>query len=366
MEWQSVKQKKGNKYMCKMLAFSVSKKIEQEKLFEIIAKARDLLKDQKDGFGYALSGGDIRGITSLRLTTGTLLGYQYQSPESWEDVVNVPYESKGKIRPCTAGIFHGRTSTNDLGVNNTHPFVNDDLALIHNGIVEYKGERRKKMGTCDSEDLFNTFTIGNGWEELEKHYSGYAGIMILKQGGELTLYRDETPSLHICKVRNGIVAGTSLRDVSELASLFDESPNAPWMLKPDRAVVCKNGEITSKTKVNPMPRRSYGYKDSLSLGSSYGGYSSYSYPKKFEKKSKEKELFPDYEGGITKYSEQWEDGYQTGWEDAVAGKMEENFSGESADFNAGYKEGYFDGGLESINGTSGGKPEGKEEEIYGA
>ena len=345
--------------MCKMLGFTIGKKIEQERVFEIIAKARDLLRDQKDGFGYALSGGDISGISSLRLTSGNLLGYQYQNPEIWGDVVSVPYQSRGEVRGCTAGIFHGRTSTNDLGVENTHPFVNDRLALIHNGIVEYRGTKRKKVGTCDSEDLFNTFTIGKGWEELGKYYSGYAGLMILKPDGELTLYRDETPSLHICKVRGGIVAGTSLHDVSQLAELFDDSPNAPWMLKPNRAVTCKEGEIVSKIKVRPMARRSYGYKDSLSLGSSLN-YSGLTYSKKSLSGSTEKELFPDYEGGITKYSEEWEDGYQTGYDDGMSGKPEDPPHNECADFLAGYGEGYFDGGLESVNGTSGGKPEEKE------
>ena len=331
-----------------MLGFTIGKQIEQERVFEIIKTARDLLKDQKDGFGYALSGGEISGITSLRLTTGNLLGYQYQNPKNWSDVVNVPYQARGAIKACTAGIFHGRTSTNDLGVENTHPFINDKLALVHNGIVEYKGEERKKVGTCDSEDLFNTFTIGKGWEELEKNYSGYAGLLILKPNGELTIYRDETPTLYVCKVRSGIVVGTSLSDVSTFAKLFDDAPNAPWMLKPDRAVICKNGEIVSKTKVRPMPRRSYGYKDSLSLGYNY---SEMIHPKTKSKATDQKEMFPDYEGGINKYSEEWEDGYQTGWEDSVEGKLE-TYSDESADFLAGYKEGYEDGKFEAINGVS--------------
>lgn len=333
--------------MCKLLGFSIGKKLEQERVFEIIKTARDLLKDQKDGFGYALSGGDIEGITSLRLTTGSLLGYQYQNPQAWEDVVNVPYQAKGAIKGCTAGIFHGRTSTNDLGVENTHPFVNETLALVHNGIVEYSGEKRKKLGTCDSEDLFNTFTIGKGWEELNKYYSGYAGLLLLRPAGEVTIYRDETPSLYVCKVRGGIVFGTTLGDVSEFAKLFDESPNAPWMLKPDRAVTCKGGEITSKIKVRPMPRRSYGYKDSLSLGYDY----SLTKYKKGKTSSAKEELFPDYEGGINKYSEEWEDGYQTGWEDSVGGKFE-TYPDESGDFKAGYDEGYRDGGYEAMNGFS--------------
>lgn len=337
--------------MCKLLGFSVSKKVSHEKLAEIIQTSRDLLKDQKDGFGYALSGGDIKGITSLRLTTGSLLGYGYPEAGEWENLTQLPYEAKGKISPCTAGIFHGRTSTNSLGVENTHPFVNDDLALVHNGIVDYSGKKRDKKGVCDSEDLFNTFTIGKGWKELEKHYSGYAGILILRSRGALTIYRDSTPNLHICLVANGIVVGTTLHDVTKLASLFDKVPNAPWMLKPDYATTIQNGKIIEKESVKPMSSRSFGSKDSMSLGSSgyYSGYGSYSktYPK-----SKEKELFPDYEiqSSVDVNSEAWEDGYQAGYDDGVKGYTHTILSAD-ANYKAGYNEGYEDGKLEKETGS---------------
>lgn len=334
--------------MCKLLGFSVSKKVSEEKLSEIIQTSRDLLKDQKDGFGYALSGGDIKGITSLRLTTGSLLGYNYPEAGEWENLADQPYEARGKLSPCTGGIFHGRISTNSLGVENTHPFVNDDLALAHNGIVDYSGKKRAKKGVCDSEDLFNTFTIGKGWKELSKYYTGYAGILILRSGGALTIYRDSTPNLHICLVSGGVVVGTTLHDVTKLASLFDKVPNAPWMLKPDYATTIQDGKIIEKESVKPMSSRSFGSKDSLSLGSSgyYSGYGSY-YDSNNSKKSKEKELFPDYEvqSGVDSTSEAWEDGYQAGYDDGLKGYTHTILSADR-NYKAGYNEGYEDGKLE--------------------
>jgi len=334
--------------MCKLLGFSVSQKVGEEKLAEIIQTCRDLLKDQKDGFGYALSGGDIKGITSLRLTTGSLLGYGYPEAGEWADVVkDAPFEARGKISPCTGGVFHGRTSTNSLGVENTHPFVNEDLALVHNGIVDYTGKKRKKRGVCDSEDLFNTFTIGKGWREFHKHYTGYAGLLILRKGGTLTIYRDASPNLHICKVEGGIVVGTTLHDVTKLASLFDKVPNAPWMLKPDVATTIHEGKIIDKESVKAMRSRSFGAKDSLSLYSS-GGYSGYgSYSTGSATKTKEKELFPDYEApsGVDETSEAWEDGYQAGYDDGLKGYTHTILSADR-NYKAGYNEGYKDGELE--------------------
>jgi hypothetical protein len=330
--------------MCKLLGFSVSEKVSEEKLSEVIQTCRDLLKDQKDGFGYALAGGDIKGITSLRLTTGSLLGYGYPEAGDWKGLTDQPYEAKGKISPCTAGIFHGRTSTNSLGVENTHPFVSDDLALAHNGIVDYSGKKRSKRGVCDSEDLFNTFTIGKGWRELSKHYSGYAGLLILRSGGALTIYRDSTPNLHICLVSGGIVVGTTLHDVTKLASVFDKVPNAPWMLKPDFATTIECGKITDKEAVKPMSSRSFGAKDSKSLGSSgYLGYSGYSGYGSISR-GQEKELFPDYEvtPSVDVNSEAWEDGYQAGYDDGLKGYTHTILSADR-NYKAGYNEGYKDG-----------------------
>lgn len=340
--------------MCKLLGFTVSQKVSEDKICEIIQTSRDLLKDQKDGFGYALSGGDIKGITSLRLTSGNLAGFNYPDPKDWSGLVDQPYQARGKIAPCTAGIFHGRTSTNSLGVENTHPFVNSELALVHNGIVTYSGKKRKKLGVCDSEDLFNTFTIGKGWKELHKYYTGYAGLLILRKNGALTIYRDSSPNLYISLVNGGLVVGTAFNDVVKLASIFDSSKNVPWLLKPDVATTCRNGEIIEKEHVKPMPSRSYGSKDSLSLGSSgygsgyyTGGYWPSSSSVSSGEPKSQKELFPDYEkkSGINTNSEAWEDGYLSGCDDGLIGAPKPPASLDK-NYQAGYEEGYKDGELE--------------------
>jgi hypothetical protein len=343
--------------MCKLLGFSVKTKLTQEKLNEVIKTSKELLKDQKDGFGYALSGGDIEGITSLRLTNGSLLGYGYDEPEEWADITRQPYKAKGKLAPCTAGIFHGRTSTNSVSIQNTHPFVNDDLALVHNGIVTYTGKTRKKKGTCDSEDIFNSFTMGGGWKELKKYYSGYAGLLLLRPDGVITIYKDETPSLYVCKIAEGFVVGTSSFDTTSLAKLLDDAPNAPWMLKPNIATTCKDGKILSKKKVEPMERRSY-KQDQLSLGYStdYGtGYGGYKYKSDYDKKDATKESFPDYkdeagESGIRFDDPEYNDAFNSGYEDALA-EIPRCPAGSTEKYKAGYEEGYQDGERDLTSGA---------------
>lgn len=321
--------------MCRLLGFSVESKIEEKRLQDIIYTSRELLKDQKDGFGYALSGGDIQGIASLRLTTGTMLGYQFEPAGEWENLVNVPYEKRGEVLPCTAGLFHGRTSTNHVKIQNSHPFVSERLALAHNGIVEYDGKKRRKAGTCDSEDLFNTFTVGKGWRELSRNYSGYAAILMVKANGEIIIYRDSTPQLYMCKVGGGIVVGTSMLDVTTLAKKFCPNPSAPWHVLPDIAFTCINGHKAKQERVKPMPRRSYGTSDQLSLGHSYTPTPT--------GEDNEKSPFPDYDKEEMKTTSYY-DGVDAGYEDGISGKQKQIMNEElDYQYAKGYSDGYDDG-----------------------
>ena len=324
--------------MCRLLGFSTEKKVEQKQLEDIIYTCRELLKDQRDGFGYALSGGDVSGIASLRLTSGTMYGYNYEPAGEWRDFVNVPYEKRGEVAPCTAALFHGRTSTNHIKIQNSHPVVNENLALAHNGIVEYSGKKRRKAGTCDSEDLFNTFSVGKGWRELSKYYSGYAAVLIIKPGGTLVIYRDATPTLYMCKVGGGVVVGTSMMDVTTLAKKFDGIPSAPWSVLPDVAFTANNGHVTGHEKVKPMPRRTYGAQDQLSLG-----FSPTHSPAATEKK--ESSPFPDY---APTRSQVYYEGEESGYEDAMAGYSIKTFGDDTdPDFVRGYTDGYEDGKTET-------------------
>ncbi|NBO26347.1 MAG: hypothetical protein EBU96_06070 [Actinobacteria bacterium] len=328
--------------MCRLIGFSVDKPLEKERLDKLIKTSRDLLKDQKDGFGYALSGGDIEGITSLRLVTGNLLGYGYDPLGEWESVAKPTFDLRGEIKPCTAGLFHGRTSTNDLGIKNTHPFVSDELALAHNGIVDYTGPRRKKVGTCDSEDLFNTFTKGKGWKELSKYYEGYAALLIIRRDGHLTIYRDETPSLYCVRFNGGFVVATSALDgTSVVKDVFEQTPQAPIQIKANHAIETKLGSILGKKRVKPIRKRSYA-KDQLSLG-----YGTTYYPKKTYKSTTTggwndedgtETGVPDHEGSGSETD--YQTGYDEGYMDNQNGAGYYEDKTQSKQFRKGYQEGY--------------------------
>lgn len=346
--------------MCRLIGFSVDKPLEKPVVDKLITFCRDTLKDQKDGFGYALSGGEVDGITHLRLTAGHWLGFGVDPLNDWESVGKPNHDSRGLPVPCTAGLFHGRISTNDLGIHNTHPFVSDDLALAHNGIVTYTGPKRAKKGTCDSEDLFNTFTIGEGWDELHRYYSGYAALLILNRNGKLTLYRDETPKLYVVRFDGGFVVATNaVEGANVVTQVFDKLPQTPFLINANTVVETHEGVITGKTKVKSVKSRTY-EKDKLSLGTGkyasssypsydygygYGSYGGYYNSKKYDKaskksKGKKKKSKSEESKKPSHQTSSFIEGFDDGYDDFVEGVPYSPPQTVDQDFRMGYHEGY--------------------------
>ncbi len=75
-------------------------------------------------------------------------------------VRGVEYNSFGNLDltdDASAVILHSRMATTPKGLINTHPFVINDTALIHNGIIRNTAELKNLMSTCDSETILTTY-----------------------------------------------------------------------------------------------------------------------------------------------------------------------------------------------------------------
>lgn len=329
--------------MCRMIGFSVKKPLSRAKIQKVTAKCRDLLEDQSDGFGYALSGGDIEGITHLRLTSGNLLGYRTSSLGEWQKAGEPEFDIHGVVKPCTAGIYHGRISTNDLGVDNTHPFVNESLALAHNGIVDYHGPKRPKKGTCDSEDLFNAFTLGKGFSEFGKNFEGYAALLLLYPAGFMTFYRDETPTLYVARFKGGYVVATSIKDATSLVTdVFREKPEVPFLAKAEHAIETVNGEIKSVTRVGAMPKKSF-VKDKLSVGrsTSFSKKDNKDYDHGYDDGYEDAKNKKEYRYPSGNKSQSYLDGFEAGFDAGEASLRNETSDFDEVDEDSAVKLPYF-------------------------
>lgn len=154
--------------MCKLAAIvgvgaGVSKKLARF----ANALAHDIADSQRDGFGYAAFSADKGAMFGERwldvddvFTKRQLMG---------EEALKLAKEMMGTVRitndynyfgprnlalsGVTTMILHGRTSTNTVSMDNTHPFVMHDVALVHNGSISNHYTVTKKLSTCDSEAI---------------------------------------------------------------------------------------------------------------------------------------------------------------------------------------------------------------------
>lgn len=132
-----------------------------------------MTKNDNDGLGYvALSDDGIFGERWLDVDTAFRSRRRYTSNQEYlnkffGNAVSGGYEnysSFGKVNLSKARtiLFHTRYATNAKNMTNTHPFVIDDTALIHNGVILNDDDimnfhKENKISTCDSEAILQEY-----------------------------------------------------------------------------------------------------------------------------------------------------------------------------------------------------------------
>jgi hypothetical protein len=129
----------------------------------------------KDGLGYAAFD-----------KTGNIFGERWLYPDTaFKDLSQIHGINANKIAKlysyfgdkvvkdeAQAIILHTRAATCGGGIENAHPFVNDedkvDVAIIHNGMIYNQSLFKRKYSTCDSEVLAHLYYENKVNESLAK------------------------------------------------------------------------------------------------------------------------------------------------------------------------------------------------------
>tara|TARA_R100000808_G_scaffold9318_2_gene25663 strand:+ start:6098 stop:7096 length:999 start_codon:yes stop_codon:yes gene_type:complete len=230
--------------MCKLFGVTSTEGWNRKTLNATLNAARASFSGERHGFGFAVKTG--QGIYRER----------YVDPQSFagigtakevsnalrhiKEAIDFDADTRGKLGRLGGGlIVHGRTSTNELDTENTHPFVRKGWALAHNGCVDYDGPERYKRGTCDSEDLLNSFVYGEGLSELPSHYSGYAAILAMTPSGGFIAYRDDTAELCVSKLlsQDGYAFATKAAHMKAILKKAAISHTEPMLIRKERAII---------------------------------------------------------------------------------------------------------------------------------
>ena len=225
--------------MCKVMAMAGLKEENRKAAWQFIKAARTFMTaNDPHGLGYAAS--CENGIFGERwVNPNTAFKHREQAPHDLRIIAQLGdavaseqhYNSFGDITyqyHADAIIYHSRYATCSKGLKNTHPFVSNNTALIHNGVISNSRELKNITSTCDSECILNEYVDKfvnydpTRIEAVADNLSGYYACCVLTEDAEgtrvLDIFKDSGASLYCAYIK-----------------------------KLDAVVYCTSGEIITKT-----------------------------------------------------------------------------------------------------------------------
>ena len=223
MKMKAKKKAHNEVNMCKILAVAGITDKNRKKVWEFVVASNVHMTAaaDKDSVGYAAitAKGELFGERWMDYTDA--FSYRPTPGEGkWvEDfcgalgpAVNTSYNKFGTLdSPHAVGIIlHARHATCALTIENAHPFVRDNIALIHNGVIRNDKELTKLTSTCDSECILNEYVTKdvrsnpNDIQKVVDKLEGYYACGVLghtEDGPYLDIFKDIGAQLICAKIR---------------------------------------------------------------------------------------------------------------------------------------------------------------------
>lgn len=133
---------------------------------------------------------------------------------------------------ATTILLHTRKSTNKVCLENVHPFVIQDTALVHNGIITNHEDFLKEISSCDSEAILQQYLnheindypekISDVTETLEGYYA--CGVVTKNNDGLFVadVFKSKDANLYVTTIPEigGYCFSTSKEDIHEALKLL--------------------------------------------------------------------------------------------------------------------------------------------------
>lgn len=215
--------------MCMIMMMAGIKKQKVSAAWKFLEKIEPYMsRANDDGIGYAAmtSKGELFGERWVENKEFNNDGDKLT--EMIDDSVLVYIESKrnsfGNLElknEASAIMLHTRKATCVKNIENTHPFVRDNTALIHNGIIHNVEKLKLITSTCDSETILNEYidsevnTNPENIEFLAAALDGYYAVGVLSQNGD-------TPIMDIFKNSGASLSATYVRELETVVFCTSE------------------------------------------------------------------------------------------------------------------------------------------------
>jgi predicted glutamine amidotransferase len=245
--------------MCKIFAMTDASHVQITP--RLIRSVRDAVcaGSDRDGFGYSVLSkdgklGGERSIEPMTFNPGNT-----PSKDSVTDKLPIVRSTRNHFGSVTPGgnrsfMAHARLSTNSVSLENTHPFYNGKVSMIHNGVVnDATGGVKDKLTTdCDSEILLRYWEKG-GMEAIEENVSGYYGIVIQDYRGTMHVIRDSRARLYIawCRSIKSFLIATTEDILKSVAKSMKWKIEQPELITEDIHAVFQGNDIVMQRDIQP-------------------------------------------------------------------------------------------------------------------
>lgn len=290
--------------MCKIAAMSGIKPTKVKEAWKLAKElAPFMTENDDDGFGYAAITKD--GSLMVERWLDTELAFKYKETNKADkelqesmgaalDPLDSGYTFYGSPNKDNKGravaiILHARWATCEKGLKNVHPFVENNTALIHNGVISNDDALMAKCdpdktrkSSCDSESLVYSYTknsiISNpeAIKILGEETSGYYACAVLTKGS------DGVPVMDVFKSASASLYGTWVPQVGcfvyctsqEILKNAIRNCGFTWqrMFKIKEGHLIRHNAVTGKSYIaSQFAERAYGYKRYSEYDYSVGG-----------------------------------------------------------------------------------------------
>lgn len=253
--------------MCKVMMLTSGKKIKDLK--KLVNTVQTLITaTDRHGFGWSAQGKS--GVFGERMTD---MHHGYRLDTDRHKVllplVKHTYNNYGsKSEIVGPMLFHGRTSTNDKTLQNTHPIVKNDWYLIHNGVVRNHGPEYPMTTTNDTEHLVQYLST-TGVSDIEKYLTGYYALGAISPEGKLHVVRDSVASLYVAwnRTLESYIFATTTDLIEDLAELMKYKIGPIERVEDNVYAIFDGNKQTLFETIKP---RGYDYQESKHASASLG------------------------------------------------------------------------------------------------
>lgn len=239
--------------MCKVIAFSNLSQV--KRMRELVdLSARLVAESERDGFGYAIQ--TRQGVYGERSLEPRSFRYGMNRPKLDAPYVSHKHETFGsRAKAIGAGIFHGRTSTNEISLRNTHPLCRDGWSLVHNGVVSNHGPKYKMNTSNDTEHLLHYLST-TGLSGIEKHITGYLAIAAIDPDGVLHIARDSIAPLSVSYIQDidSLMFATKAEHITDLCGALNWTCSVPAPVNDNTYLRFNRGVLDSHETWTPRGR----------------------------------------------------------------------------------------------------------------